>query len=88
MFGTVLVSEESRELRLLEVPAPVSPGMFGMLPDRLEKEEVWMGYFSPSLSVALLAVLEAELDLIELARVRGVQVEVEGGRPRRPAPTA
>jgi hypothetical protein len=36
MFGTELVNEDSRELRLLEVPAPVNPGMFGTLPDRLE----------------------------------------------------
>ena len=36
MFGTVLVRDDSRELRLLEVPAPVNPGMFGMPPDRLE----------------------------------------------------
>ena len=37
--------------RLLELPAPVNPGIFSALGDRLEYEEVWMGYFSPSFSV-------------------------------------
>jgi hypothetical protein len=43
MVGTELVSEETREDRLLELPAPVNPGIFGMLPDRPEKDEVWIG---------------------------------------------
>jgi hypothetical protein len=42
-FGTLPLSDESREDKLLELPAPVRPGMFGTLPERLEKEEVWMG---------------------------------------------
>jgi hypothetical protein len=39
-LGTVLVNEDSRELRLLEVPAEVSPAMLEVFPDRLEKDEV------------------------------------------------
>ena len=43
---------EISEDKLPEVPAPVSPGMLGTDGDRLEKEEVWIGYFSPDRTVA------------------------------------
>jgi hypothetical protein len=42
-FGTLFCNDERREERALELPAEVSPGMLGVLAERLEKEEVWMG---------------------------------------------
>jgi hypothetical protein len=43
MFGTLLLKEESREDRLLELPAEVSPGILAVLADTFEKDEVIMG---------------------------------------------
>jgi hypothetical protein len=35
-FGTLEPSEESSDVRLLELPAPVNPGILGMLGDKFE----------------------------------------------------
>jgi hypothetical protein len=43
MLGTVLESDESSEDRLLDVPAPESPGILERFGDTLENDEVWIG---------------------------------------------